>query len=56
MLKNKIEKMNAQIVMEYTEFTKEPNAGQAQIIIEDMAEALINDKIESLVKFKLMKI
>ena len=48
MLRHKIEKMNAQIVMEYTDFTQEPNAGQAQIIIEDMAEALISDKIDTI--------
>ena len=48
MLKHKIEKLNAQIVMEYTEFTQEPNAGQAQIIVEDMADALINDKIDTI--------
>ena len=48
MLKHKIEKYNAQIVMEYTDFTQEPNAGQAQIIVEDMAEALINDKIDTI--------
>lgn len=48
MLKHKIQKYNAQIVMEYTEFTQEPNAGQAQIIVEDMAEALISDKIDTI--------
>ena len=48
MLKHKIEKMNAQIVMEYTDFTQEPNAGQAQIIVEDMADALITDKIDTI--------
>lgn len=48
MLKHKIEKYNARIVMEYTEFTQDPNAGQAQIIVEDMAEALINDKIDTI--------
>ena len=48
MLKHKIEKYNAQIVMEYTEFTQAPNAGQAQIIVEDMAEALISDKIDTI--------
>jgi len=47
-LKHKIEKMNAQIVMEYIDFTQEPNAGQAQIIVEDMAEALVNDKIDTI--------
>ena len=40
--------MNAQIIMEYTEFLQEPNAGQAQIIVEDMAEALISDKIDTI--------
>ena len=48
MLKNKIAKMNAQIVMVYTDFIQEPNAGQAQIIVEDMAEALVNDKIDTI--------
>lgn len=48
MLKHKIEKLNAQIVMEYTEFLQEPNAGQAQIIVEDMADALITDKIDTI--------
>ena len=48
MLKHKIGKMNAQIVMEYTEFLQAPNAGQAQIIVEDMAEALITDKIDTI--------
>ena len=48
MLKHKIEKMNAQIVMEYTDFTQEPNAGQAQVIVEDMADALITDKIDTI--------
>ena len=48
MLKHKIEKLNAQIVMEYTDFIQEPNAGQAQIIVEDMAEALIKDKIDTI--------
>lgn len=48
MLKHKIEKLNARIVMEYTDFTQEPNAGQAQIIVEDMTEALINDKIDTI--------
>lgn len=48
MLRHKIEKFDAQIAMEYTEFTNEPNAGQAQIIIEDMAEALISDKIDTI--------
>ena len=48
MLKHKIEKMNAQIIMEYTDLTQEPNAGQAQIIVEDMAEALIKDKIDTI--------
>ena len=48
MLRHKIEKMNAQIAMEYTDFTQEPNAGQAQIIVEDMADALITDKIDTI--------
>ncbi len=48
MLRRKIEKYNAQIVMEYTEFVQAPNAGQAQIIVEDMAEALIKDKIDTI--------